>query len=197
MTGSDPSLLTFDRVSMLAPMLLILVTCLTVFHRLKVRWPVNVNCWFCNNNSKIWKEDLNWWLCSWCEQYNGFSKNGDYMYNIPEQYATSNMSTRYCRLIKQSNSRNISMNHLCEDCNKQENLKLLELSNFEPKSERHYNAELTKFKKYLEKRYPLCNNCKLTVQTVLNKQALWLTCYKMLFFRQKPIKMLIGVSIHF
>ncbi|GAB1867453.1 hypothetical protein CAJAP_08532 [Camponotus japonicus] len=192
MTGSDPSLLTFDRVSMLAPVLLIFVTCLTVFHRLKVRWPVTVNCWFCNKNSKIWRKDLNWWLCPWCEQYNGFSKNDDYTYNIPEQYATPNMSTRYCRLIKQSNSRNISMNHLCANCNKQENLKLLELSNFEPKSERHYNAELTKFKEYLEKRYPLCNNCKLTVQTVLNKQALWLTRYKMLFFRQKPIKMLIG-----
>lgn len=124
-------------------------------------------------------------------------QNGDYTYNIPEQYATPNMSTRYCRLIKQNNLHNISMNHLCADCNKQESLKVLELSNFEPKSERQYDAEMKKFKEYLEKRYPLCSKCKLTVQTVLSKQALWLTRYKMLLFRQKPLKMLIGVSIHF
>lgn len=192
MAGSDLESLAFDRVSALAPALLILVTCLTVFHRLKVRWPVIVNCWFCNENSKIWRQHLNWWLCPWCEQYNGFSKNGDYAYNIPEQYATPNMSTRYCRLVEQSDSRNVSKSHLCVDCNKQESLKLLELSNFEPKSERRYNVELKGFKEYLENKYPLCDNCKLTVRNVLSRQALWLTRYKMLFFRQKPIRMLIG-----
>ncbi|XP_050461598.1 uncharacterized protein LOC126856789 [Cataglyphis hispanica] len=192
MAGSDLEPLAFDRVSALAPALLILVTCLTVFHRLKVRWPIMVNCWFCNENSKIWRQHLNWWLCPWCEQHNGFSKNGDYTYDIPEQYATPNMSTRYCKLVEQNDSCNISKSHLCVNCNKQESLKLLELSNFEPKNERNYNTELKGFKEYLEKRYPLCNNCKLTVQNVLSKQALWLTRYKMLFFRQKPIRMLIG-----
>lgn len=124
-------------------------------------------------------------------------QNGDYTYDIPEQYATPNTSTRYCKLVEQNVSCNTSKNHLCVNCNKQESLKLLELSNFEPKNERCYNTELKGFKEYLEKRYPLCNNCKLTVQNVLSKQALWLTHYKMLFFRQKPIRMLIGVSIYF
>ena len=40
----------------------------------RARWPVKVNCWFCNENTKVWRQHLNWWLCPWCEQYNGFSK---------------------------------------------------------------------------------------------------------------------------
>lgn len=193
MMGSADSNLTFDRVSAFAPALLILVTCLTVFHRLKVRWPVMVNCWFCNENSKVWRQHLNWWLCPWCEQYNGFSKNGDYTNDIPEQYATSKVSMRYCSMVEQRDSRNVIFKgHLCTDCNKREGLKLLELSNFEPKNGRRYNVELKGFKEYLEKRYPLCENCKLTVQNVLSKQALWLTRYKMLFFKQRPIRLLIS-----
>lgn len=80
-------------------------------------------------------------------------------------------------------------------CNKQENLKLRELANFECKNEKFYNTEIKVFKDYLEDRYPLCDNCKLTVQSVLNKQALWLTRYKMLFFRQKPVRLITNVSI--
>ncbi|XP_029162508.1 uncharacterized protein LOC114934061 [Nylanderia fulva] len=191
MASADPNL-SFDRVSAFAPALLILVMCLTIFHRLKVRWPVMVNCWFCNESSKVWRQHLNWLLCPWCEQYNGFSKNGDYTYDIPEQYAASKVSPRYCRLEQRDSRNAISKGHLCADCNKRESLKLLELSNFEPKSERRYNAELKNFKDYLEKRYSLCENCKLTVQNVLSKQALWLTRYKMSFFRQRPIRLLIS-----
>jgi len=40
----------------------------------RARWPVKVNCWFCNENTKISRKHLNWWLCPWCVQYNGFSK---------------------------------------------------------------------------------------------------------------------------
>lgn len=41
---------------------------------IRLRWPVKVNCWFCNKNTKIWRQQLNWWMCPYCEQYNGFSK---------------------------------------------------------------------------------------------------------------------------
>lgn len=122
-------------------------------------------------------------------------QNGDYSYDIPEQYVTSNVRTRYCRLSEGSDNRHIFKGKLCTYCNKRESLKLMELSNFEPKSERLFDMELKVFKEYLEVRYPLCDNCKLTVRDVLRRQAMWLTHYKMLFFRQKPIKMLIGVSI--
>ncbi|XP_012222704.1 uncharacterized protein [Linepithema humile] len=185
--------LVFDYVSVFAPVLLIIVTCLTIFHRIKSRWPVKVNCWFCNENTKIHRQDLDWWLCSWCEQYNGFCKNGDYAYDIPEQYTTLHTSTKYCQSPRgNKEAYNIPKSNLCMGCNKRENLKLLELSNFEPKDENLYSTELKMFTEYLEKRYPLCNNCKSVVRDVLRKQALWLTYYKMLFFRQKPVQALIS-----
>lgn len=119
-------------------------------------------------------------------------QNGDYSCDIPEQYATPNVCTRYCSLSEASDNRH--KNKLCEYCNQRESLKLSELSNFEPKNERHFDAELKAFKEYLEVSYPLCDGCKLTVRDVLRKQAMWLTHYKMLFFRQKPIKVLVDVS---
>ncbi|KYM98449.1 PREDICTED: uncharacterized protein LOC108777498 [Cyphomyrmex costatus] len=182
----------FDSVAVFAPILLILATFLTMFYRLRARWPVKVNCWFCNENTKIWRQHLDWWLCPWCQQYNGFSKNGDYMYNIPEQYVTPKGHTRYCRLSEDSDSHHVLKDSLCACCNKRESLKLSELANFEPKDENLFNTELKAFKEYLEARYPLCDSCKSTVRNVLYRQAVWLTRYKMLFFRQKPLKMFIS-----
>lgn len=121
-------------------------------------------------------------------------QNGDYAYDIPEQYATPKVHTKYCTLPKGSDNHHVAKDSLCAYCNKQESLKLSELSNFEPKNEKLFNTELKAFKEYLEVKYPLCDSCKSTVRDVLRKQALWLTRYKMLFFRQKPIKVLIGVS---
>ncbi|XP_018372897.1 PREDICTED: uncharacterized protein LOC108767484 [Trachymyrmex cornetzi] len=183
---------TFDFAVMFVPVLLILAMFLTMFYRLRARWPMKVNCWFCNENTKVWRQHLNWWLCPWCEQYNGFSKNGDYAYDIPEQYVTSKRHTRYCRLSEDGDSRHVFKDNLCACCNKREDLKLSELANFEPKSEKLFNTELKIFKEYLEARYPLCDSCKLTVRDILRRQAVWLTHYKMLFFRQKPFKTLIS-----
>lgn len=121
-------------------------------------------------------------------------QDGNYTYDIPEQYATPNKCTRYCSLSKQNNVSNVPKRSLCIDCNKRESLKLSELSNFEPRNKNAYDTELNTFKENLEKKYPLCGNCKSTVRDVLNKQALWLTRYKMLFFKQKPIQTVINVS---
>ncbi|KAL0100937.1 hypothetical protein PUN28_019370 [Cardiocondyla obscurior] len=186
----DHSAFAFDCVAASAPVLLIFAACLTIFYRLRARWPVKVNCWFCNENTKIWRQHLNWWLCPWCEQYNGFSKDGDYLCDIPEQYATSRVCAKYCKLSK-DNDNHVFKGKLCIYCNKRESLKLSELSNFEPKSEKLYDSELKTFKEYLEIRYPLCDNCKLTVQDVLHRQSVWLTRYRMLFFRHKSIKTLV------
>ncbi|KAK2575854.1 hypothetical protein KPH14_007228 [Odynerus spinipes] len=182
--------LMFDFISIFATILLTLVTCTIVFHKLKLRWPIKVNCWFCNNNTKIKREELEWWLCPSCKQFNGFSKNGDYTYKIPEQHKVSvNNSIRYCR--SGATTEVSPKNTLCEECNKHQKLKLVELSNFEPQNERRYSKEIEKFQRTLEEKYPLCTNCNATVQNVLAKQAMWLARYKMLFFKQKHVHMLL------
>lgn len=59
-----------------------------------------------------------------------------------------------------------------------------------------YNdKQIARFERNFEKKYPLCLKCQSIVKTVLYKQTLWLTQYKMLLFKQKPIKSIIEVSI--
>ncbi|XP_033334511.2 uncharacterized protein LOC117225250 [Megalopta genalis] len=171
--------------------LFIIVTIITIFQKLKLRWPVKLNCWFCNNNSKVWRQQANWWLCPRCEQYNGFSKNGDYAYSIPEQYKiSSHNNRRYCSVAQDTKVNKISTSRLCNQCTKTETLKLSKLSNYVPMNEKNYEQEVKKFKKSLEQEYPLCTQCKSTVHNVLYKQALWLAEYKMLLFKQKPFQVI-------
>lgn len=182
--------LMFNFISIFATILLTFVTCTIVFQKLKLRWPIKVNCWFCNNNTKIKREELEWWLCPSCKQFNGFSENGDYMYDISEQHKASvNNSVRYCK--GQAKTEVFSKDTLCKICNKHQKVKLAELSNFVPLNEKQYDREVEEFERSLEQKYPLCTNCKALVQNVLAKQAMWLTRYKMLLFKQKPVRKLL------
>ncbi|XP_053998548.1 uncharacterized protein LOC128887093 [Hylaeus anthracinus] len=183
--------LPFNFMPMFSIILLIIVTIVTVFQKLKFRWPVKVNCWFCNNDTKIWRQQLNWWLCPHCEQYNGFSKNDDYTYSIPEQYKIpSNEMKRYCRNSRDTSINKIAKNGLCNQCMSCESLKISKLSTFTPANEKNYEHELKQFKDSLEQRYPLCANCKITVHNTLHKQAFWLAKYKMSLFKQKPFRII-------
>ncbi|XP_015435539.1 PREDICTED: uncharacterized protein LOC107191099 [Dufourea novaeangliae] len=179
--------LLFNFMPIFSTILFVIVTIITVFQKLKLRWPVKVNCWFCNDNSKICRQQLNWWLCPHCEQYNGFSKNGDYAYSIPEQYKiSSNNSKRYCSVGQDVEVEKLSTSSLCNHCITNETLKISRLSNYIPINDKNYEQEVKQFKESLEQEYPLCVNCKNTVYNVLYKQALWLAKYKMLLFKQKP-----------
>ncbi|XP_014612368.1 PREDICTED: uncharacterized protein LOC106791325 isoform X1 [Polistes canadensis] len=173
-------------ISIFITILLIFVTCVVVFQKLKLRWPIKVNCWFCNNNTKVRREKIDWWLCPSCEQFNGFSKDGNYMYDIPEQYkAFTNNSIKYCN--SKSKTVPFSKNTFCKKCNKHQKVKLIQLSNFEPTNEKKYYEEVKQFKDSLELKYPLCKNCNDIVQNVLAKQKMWLDHYKIMFFKRKPL----------
>ncbi|XP_068966590.1 uncharacterized protein [Bombus flavifrons] len=190
--------LLFNFMSIFTITLLIVVTVITVFQKLKLRWPIKVNCWFCNKDIKIWRQQLNWWMCPYCEQYNGFSKNGDYAYTIPEQYKTSSHEMkRYCTINQDTTTNQGANNGLCKQCNMNESLKISKLSDYVPKNERNYEYEIKKFKDSLEQQYPLCAKCKSTVNKVLYKQSLWLAQYKMLLFKQKPFCIIANNSKYF
>lgn len=51
--------------------LLIFLFILNLFCRRK--FPITVNCWFCNENTKVPYTQSNSWTCPSCEQYNGFT----------------------------------------------------------------------------------------------------------------------------
>ncbi|XP_012286785.1 uncharacterized protein LOC105703183 [Orussus abietinus] len=175
-----------NLVPVLVTVTLIIVTCCTIFLKLRLRWPIKINCWFCNGYTKIWRQEINWWRCSSCDQYNGFSKDGDYMYDIPEQYKYEKQSAKYyCKPCKEKSS--CFGNNLCTQCNKNERLKLEELTNFEPSNSRKYDDEVKRFKNKLDEKYPLCTRCVNVLQDVLMKQSAWLTQYRMSFFKKKPV----------
>ncbi|XP_015607435.1 uncharacterized protein LOC107273592 [Cephus cinctus] len=184
--------LLFNFTSIIITLLLIFVCSLTIFHRLKIRWPVTVNCWFCNKNTKIWRQELDWWLCPSCKQYNGFSKDGSYNYSIPAQYklVQNNSMKFYAKPIKTKSS--IFHNGLCTQCNVNEELKIRELSRFEPKNFWNYDWELQQYRQQLEEKYTLCSKCSEVVHDVLCKQSSWLTRYKMMFFKQKPVQAIVN-----
>ncbi|KAL7297841.1 hypothetical protein TKK_0008873 [Trichogramma kaykai] len=177
--------LIFVYIPLLSALSLIITASLTAFCKLRSRLPLKVNCWFCNNYSKIPRESLKWWLCSNCEQYNGFSSDGDYNYDISEQYALNgNVTTKsknYCQRSKSYTNHN----RLCNKCNYKEELKLMKLRELEDSMVVYSDKKLAKFKEKFERDYPLCLSCQNIVQKVIYKQKQWLTQYKMLLFKKK------------
>ncbi|KAJ8682828.1 hypothetical protein QAD02_018620 [Eretmocerus hayati] len=183
--------LFINFIPLISAGILTLVTFITIVIKLRNRWPVRVNCWFCDSNAQIHRQSLNWWLCPQCEQYNGFSEDGDYRFEIPEQHELQKKGASnnkwYCQKSKVSTSKY----SLCRECNRREELKLSKLRELEDSADLNNDEQIARFERTFEKKYPLCSRCQNVVQRVLCKQTLWLTQYKMLLFKQKPIKRII------
>ncbi|XP_034949746.1 uncharacterized protein [Chelonus insularis] len=184
----DANLLT-NFIPITATFSALVIALIIVVRGIKKRWPITVNCWFCNSYTKVYRSEIDWWLCPSCEQYNGFSKDGDYKYDIPEQRSKklNNSLKPYLSPYKNELSKK-RKNGLCKNCNNNEELKLIELRSVDPK--RWRDTEIESFKQNLDKKYPLCKKCNSFVRKVLHKQSLWLTQYKMLFYKQKPLKII-------
>lgn len=139
-----------------------------LFLSLRKRFPVWVNCWFCNHDSKVPYDDSNSWVCPSCTQYNGFNEEGDYNREIPEQYQ--------CRLNPRSNitdddkiSYSVPYNGLCFGCNRNQELKIHQLASFVPEVEENYDAEVEEYQCQLEQTYKLCSRCDRVLNRTLNE----------------------------
>lgn len=115
----------------------------------------NVNCWFCNQDAKVPYLEANSWYCPSCEQYNGFSKDGDYNRVISEQFENSRLpnvagsfrpSGHNSRNSSNNSSRFSGQNGLCESCNEMQRIKIERLAQFQPKFEWRFDTELKQFK---------------------------------------------------
>lgn len=53
-----------------------------------------MECWFCHEKTKVEYAKQNSFTCPSCEQYNGFTEDGDYNKRIPGQVYTE--QKRYC-----------------------------------------------------------------------------------------------------
>ncbi|PVD36981.1 hypothetical protein C0Q70_03974 [Pomacea canaliculata] len=127
---------------------------------------VQVNCWFCNQDSMVPYGNQNCWDCPNCEQYNGFTTDGDYNKPVPAQY-----TEEINHPITSSSSQFLSHSEvLCSSCQRNQLLKVRQLATFEPLIEDNYDEEISFYRQHLEKVYALCPSCQKAVQQELSRQ---------------------------
>ncbi|XP_014102479.2 uncharacterized protein [Bactrocera oleae] len=153
---------------------------LLLLHKLYVKirsnFDVSVNCWFCNQNTRVPYLKSNSWTCPHCEQYNGFTKDGDYNCEMLSQMDCSNSSTGIARLDHSSEYDSTESalcapkNGFCNECNEAQRLKVEKLAQFEPKRESRFDEELKAFKVKLEQQYRLCGTCERHLGKVLHEK---------------------------
>ncbi|XP_026757630.2 uncharacterized protein LOC113517226 [Galleria mellonella] len=166
-----------SHIMELVLVLLITVLCsILVFkllYKLKSAVPWRVNCWFCNNNFWIKYLHRNSWTCPNCDQYNGFTKDGDY--NKP--IITTNEQTFSTPKVFQKSP---PKNGLCKMCNINQQLKVAQLASFVPINEKKYDEEIDTYRAQLDKAYKLCSPCKRVLHMKLYKEKQTLLATKLL-----------------
>lgn len=127
-----------------------------------------MNCWFCNRNQSVSYALRNSFICCQCEQYNGFSPDGGYNREIPEQHYAKLNPVKNC-VFSEENVYLQKSNGLCYACNRNQELKVLQLAAFVPESGETYDLEVEQYRDSLEKAYRLCARCERVVKRSLNK----------------------------
>ncbi|XP_059056954.1 uncharacterized protein LOC131850670 [Achroia grisella] len=157
--------------------LLITVLCsilvFKLFSKLRSSVPWPVNCWFCNNDFWVKYMLRNSWTCPKCEQYNGFTKDGDYNKPI---ISTNDQIFSMPKVFQQSPSKN----GLCKMCNINQQLKVAQLASFVPINEKKFDEEIDTYRTQLDKAYKLCSPCKRVLHTKLYKEKETLLATKLL-----------------
>ena len=160
------------------------------------------NCHFCNTNFVGIKVDSQGgWFCpsDCCGQYNGFNESGDYLMNHNEILNRQQNSNTFSPCIRRrvasltknmvnmpqkmagKSGGNCTLLHdissrveLCLTCQQNEYNKLQILNGYDPPPGTSYRT-IEKFKRRLDKQYPLCNRCQrqnLTLKLPLINQKL-------------------------
>ncbi|XP_053547414.1 transmembrane protein 201 isoform X3 [Bombina bombina] len=152
------------------------VTGLVLYRLLRRKRPthVQVNCWFCNQNTVVPYGNRNCWDCPTCEQYNGFQENGDYNKPIPAQHSEHLNhgvfgGSSFGEVAKPQQWVNCQM-LLCKKCNNNQTTKIKQMSSFIPREEDQYDEEIEVYKHHLEQMYKLCRPCQAAVDYYIKHQ---------------------------
>jgi len=133
---------------------LIFILIYWVFRTHSSRYDIKVNCWFCNDNTRVSYAERNSWTCPHCDQYNGFNKDGDYNRDLNSSRGShkntssgsGSGSATICANAYYTNELNAPppapTNGLCDLCNEAQRLKVEKLAQFEPKHESRFEQEL-------------------------------------------------------
>ncbi|KAK7094180.1 transmembrane protein 201-like [Littorina saxatilis] len=143
--------------------LCVAVACLIAYRNLRPLFPVKVNCWFCNHDTEVPFGNRNCWDCPDCEQYNGFSTDGDYNKPVPAQFTEDINHPINCR----AGEFLTRCQYLCHNCQRNQLLKIKQLAAFVPLNEATYDDEIAFYKRHLENVYALCLSCDAVIKREL------------------------------
>ena len=121
------------------------VACVYGGRLLRPRFPVRVNCWFCDKNSVVPYGNRNCWDCPHCEQYNGFDDEGNYNKAIPAQFSESLNSLKGSAATREATPPGPNpgvANLFCADCNRNQLIKIKQLAAFTPLREETFDEEV-------------------------------------------------------
>ncbi|XP_017484432.1 PREDICTED: uncharacterized protein LOC108373099, partial [Rhagoletis zephyria] len=144
-----------------------------LYVKIRSKFDATVNCWFCNQNTRVPYLESNSWTCPNCEQYNGFTKDGDYNREIFQQLDCSSTTLGRNRSSEHdisASALSASKNGFCYECNEAQRLKVEKLAQFEPKTETRFDEELKVYKAKLEEQYRLCGTCDRHLRKVLHEK---------------------------
>ncbi|XP_055842697.1 uncharacterized protein LOC129909645, partial [Episyrphus balteatus] len=186
-TKRKKNLLNYNKMQHILPLAISLIPLLSItfvtflilyklYVKIRSNFKVTVNCWFCNQNTKVPYLDANSFTCPQCDQYNGFTKDGDYNREIYQQLDCSNLSSSNSakRDDRQNDFSDFSdqfpANGFCHVCNEGQRLKIEKLAQFETKNESKFEKELKVYKNQLEEQYRLCTTCDRHLKRVLREK---------------------------
>lgn len=133
------------------------------------RFSIKVNCWFCNTNLRVPYNDWNSFVCACCQQYNGFTEDGDYNKELSAQHYSKFNTNSFCQKANEEKLKLPASNGFCEFCSRNQEIKVLQLANFRPRCEAKYDEEIEEFKQKLEDSYQLCQQCQRHLNKTLNR----------------------------
>jgi len=120
---------------------------------------VKVNCWFCSNDFVVRYRLRNCWFCPSCQQYNGFTQDGDYNCTVPNMY-DEHLNKNPVAFRTSNDSVFTQPAILCVRCSQNQLLMVKQLSQFEPIKKENFDEEVKLYKAKLEKLYRLCMYCR-------------------------------------
>ncbi|XP_030386529.1 uncharacterized protein LOC115633265 [Scaptodrosophila lebanonensis] len=195
-------------VSNVLPILALIFVAAMLTHKLYItvrsRYSASVNCWFCNTNSRVPYPERNSWTCRRCEQYNGFTKDGDYNRDMSALQCnrsgksdknsspshSSGIGVCANALYPEVSAPSVQSNGLCDQCNEAQRLKVEKLAQFEPKHESRFEWEIKHYINELEKQFRLCGSCESHVKRVLREKKKMVLGSKFLNFIIKGAELL-------
>ncbi|KAK1143569.1 transmembrane protein 201-like [Acipenser oxyrinchus oxyrinchus] len=135
---------------------------------------IEVNCWFCDQDTVVPYGNRNCWDCPNCDQYNGFQENGHYNKPIPAQHlehlnhgVSAGLTVPETpKVLQWVNCQML----LCKKCNNNQTLKIKQLASFVPREEEKYDEEIEVYKHHLEQTYKLCRPCQTAVEYYIKHQ---------------------------